>query len=107
MVKIFFINLHFLSEFAIQNCAYRRSDFWWRDVLLRRRRRVAAGRGVLGVGAEVVRVQMGVAVVVMREWRERGAVVGVVTVPGDVAIVVVAGDELRTPCATRVCNAAL
>ena len=105
---IFLINLHFLSEFAMYyvNCAYRRSDFWRRDVLLRRRRRVAAGRGVLGVGAEVVRVQMGVAVVVVRERRERGAVVGVVIVPGDVAIVVVAGNELRTPCATRVCNAA-
>ena len=58
------------------------------------------------MGAEVVRVQMGVSVVVVRERRERGAVVRVVTVPGDVAIVVVAGNELRTPCATRVCNAA-
>ena len=48
-------------------------------------------------------MQMGVAVVVVRERR---AVMGVVTVPGDVAIVVVSGNELRTPCATRVCNAA-
>ena len=58
------------------------------------------------MGAEVVRVQMGVSVVVVRERRERGAVMGVVTVPGDVAIVVVSGNELRTPCATWVCNAA-
>ena len=51
-------------------------------------------------------MQMGVSVVVVRERREGGAVVGVVTVPGNVAIVVVSGNELRTPCATRVCNAA-
>ena len=57
------------------------------------------------MGSEVEGVQRGVAVVVvmmMGKGRVRRGVVRAVTV--NVAIVVVAGNELRTPCATGVCK---
>ena len=82
----------------LMNTTYRRSDFRRRDILLRRRGRVPAGRGVLGMGAEVKGVQRWVAVVMVGEGRVRRGVVRVVT--GELAIVVVAGNELWTSRAT-------